>query len=367
MESFLNNKIYIKTSYNVYLIIIFSTIIVTYLHYSIPMGFHFIHILHYYLYYLIVIYTAIKTGFLGGIVCALIISFLYDYEVYLYLFEMPHFKIRTFVEIIMLYTVGAFTGYFSQRLYLDNLKLKETKEELAKSLNDLKKHIEEKSKMENELSRLDRLRLMGQVSASIAHEVRNPLSAIKSAAKFLKDTYENNEIIDIILKESEQLERFINKFNQFIRKSDIQKEKLSISAFMEELKEYIKMYLKDKKVDYSIKIDCNIDEITTDKIALKHILLNLIINAFEAVEGKDDGKVLIAAKQEGGYLYFSVWDNGIGIKEDDKDKIFEPFYTNKKDGTGLGLSIALKLAAELGGQITLDDSNGTNFSLRLPI
>lgn len=181
---------------------------------------------------------------------------------------------------------------------------------------------------------------MGEISASIAHEVRNPLTAIKSSAKLLKDDKENEELVNIIIKESEQLESFLNKFNHFIRKSEINKERISISEILDELTSYIRMYLKDKNIGYFIYNKSNIEYIISDRIALKHILLNLIVNGFEAIEEITEGKVEITIYNDEKYIYFMIKDNGKGIEESDYNKIFDPFYSTKKDGTGLGLSIS---------------------------
>ncbi|MCX8084423.1 MAG: ATP-binding protein [Calditerrivibrio sp.] len=367
MERLLFSHLYIPTSKKNVLLVIIATLLVTYLHYSVSDSFHIIHIMHYYMYYLIVIYAAIKMGLLGGIVASFFISILYDYEIYLYLLDIPHYKLRSFVEVIMLFTVGGFTGYFSQKLFEENQKLQHTKNELLKTLNELQKNIDEKTKMEKELSRIDKLRLMGEISASIAHEVRNPLSAIKSAATLISNNNMSDDLINIIIKESEQLEKFVSKFTQFIRKSEIKKEKINIPEFLVELEDYVKMYIKDKNKKYSIKDRSKITEIYTDKIALKHILLNLIINAFEATQDINNGRVEIEFYNDNNHVYFSIWDNGVGIKKDHIDKIFEPFFTNKEEGTGLGLSISLKLATELGGTILLEHLDGTKFILRLPI
>ncbi|PMP69441.1 MAG: hypothetical protein C0187_07050 [Calditerrivibrio nitroreducens] len=361
------DKLYIPAGKKEYIIIISSIVMVTYLHKSVQDQFHFIHIMHYYLYYLVVIYASIKMGLLGGFISAFIISFLYDHEVYLYFFNLPHYKLRGFIEILMMYTVALFTGFFTQKLFIEKKKLEQANIRQAELLTELQNSIEERMKIEKELARIDRLRLMGEVSASIAHEVRNPLTSIKSSAKLLKDDKENEELINIIIKESEQLESFLNKFNHFIRKSEFNKERTSISEILDELTTYIKMYLKDKSVCYSINNKSNIDYIISDRIALKHILLNFIVNGFEAAEEITDGKVEITIYNDEKYIYFMIKDNGRGIKESDYNRIFDPFYSTKKDGTGLGLSISLKLSDEIGGKIFVENDNGAKFTLRIPI
>ncbi|MGC8925484.1 MAG: sensor histidine kinase [Calditerrivibrio sp.] len=127
------------------------------------------------------------------------------------------------------------------------------------------------------------------------------------------------------------------------------------------------MYLKDKSVCYSINNKSNIDYIISDRIALKHILLNFIVNGFEAAEEITDGKVEITIYNDEKYIYFMIKDNGRGIKESDYNRIFDPFYSTKKDGTGLGLSISLKLSDEIGGKIFVENDNGAKFTLRIPI
>lgn len=267
----------------------------------------------------------------------------------------------------MLYTVGIFTGVFAQKLYLEKLKLEEAKQKLSSLLEELQNSISEKMKMEKEIARIDRLRLMGEISASIAHEVRNPLAAIKSAANYMKENGFDKELMEIILKESNQLEGFISKFSHFIRKSEMNFEDIILKDFCKELEDYIKMYLKNKNVSYSINLKSNLESIRTDRIALKHILLNLIINAFDAVRDIDNGMVDITIEDDEKHIYFIVKDNGHGIKDSELNRIFEPFYTTKSDGTGLGLSISLKLSNELNGTILVENDNGAKFTLRLPL
>ncbi|MGB9730762.1 MULTISPECIES: hypothetical protein [Calditerrivibrio] len=119
------DKLYIPAGKKEYIIIISSIVMVTYLHKSVQDQFHFIHIMHYYLYYLVVIYASIKMGLLGGFISAFIISFLYDHEVYLYFFNLPHYKLRGFIEILMMYTVALFTGFFTQKLFIEKKKLEQ--------------------------------------------------------------------------------------------------------------------------------------------------------------------------------------------------------------------------------------------------
>ncbi|MGA1847145.1 sensor histidine kinase [Deferribacter abyssi] len=360
-------KLYIPGGYVSLIFAFIGTAVVSYFHFNVPNGLNLVHFVHYYFFYLIVIYAAAKFGILGGVAFSLLLSVIYNLDVYLNLFHLPHYLIRPFIEILMIYTVGLFTGVLSQKLYNENLKLQKLTEELKESLELLRKRTEEKIKMEREIAKSDRLRVLGQLSAGIAHEVRNPLAAIKTATNMLKNGKYREDIINIIIKEIDRLNEFIERFLQYAKFSKRYSEKIYVKAFIDELMEFVKLINKDYRnviVNTEILIGENIF-IRGDLNYLKQAFINIFSNSFEELKGVDEARIDFYVRSENGKIKFIIKDNGKGFETDNIEKIFEPFYTTKSDGTGLGLTITYKIVKEHGGVITAANENGAKITIEL--
>jgi len=334
--------------------------IIVYLHINTPPGFHIIHIIHYYMLYLVVIYTAMKFGFLGGLLSACIITVFYAPGVYLNLFDLQHYQVRSFVEILMMYTLGLFAGLYSQRIYLQNSKLKQTYEQLEKS-------IEEKIKMEKEVAKSEKLRVMGQLSAGIAHEIRNPLASLKSASRMLKDGRNSPQILDIMISEIDRLNSFVERFLQYANFGKIENEKIEVSSFFDELAELLRLLCKSTD-DIDLKIRNYLDEdcfMEGDVNNLKQVFLNIFSNSVEELKGQTGVKKLFFEVDcEDGYVVFRIKDTGSGIPDEIKERIYEPFFTTKETGTGLGLTITAKIIKDHDGILHIENDNGAHFTIK---
>lgn len=339
---------------------IVSISVVTYLHTTTPPGFHIIHIIHYYMLYLIVIYTAMKFGFLGGFFSAFIITLFYAPEVYTNLFSLQHYQIRSFVEVLMMYTLGLFAGLYSQRLYLQNTKLKETYRELEKS-------TEEKIRMEKEIAKSEKLRVMGQLSAGIAHEIRNPLASLKSAARMLKDGKNSPQVLEIMISEIDRLNAFVERFLQYANFGKIENEKINISYFFDELCELLQLLCKtDENIRLEIKNNAEDDcYIYGDTNNLKQVFLNIFSNSVEELRSsEEEKKITFEVSCEEEYINFIIRDTGSGIDEDIQDKIYDPFFTTKESGTGLGLTITAKIIKDHDGVLDILNDSGAKFVIK---
>lgn len=351
------------------IVILTSSLLVSYLHQTTPAHVSTLHLVHYYMFYLIVIYVAYIFGFLGGLISAFVLSILYEARVYFHILhgDIPHYLIRAVVEIIMMYAVGIIAGYFSSKLKREKQKLEEVSEELKNSYRLLEQNMLEKIAMEKQLAKDDRLRVLGQLSAGIAHEVRNPLAAIKSGAGILKKDKNNDQILNIIQSEIDKLNSFIDRFLQYVRFGKNESICFPVKLFFEELEEFTRLLCKDKlHIDLQFSY-LPIDEyyINGDKNSLKHAIVNLLANSIDAV-GKSEGFVSLEVDYNEPNIIFSITDNGYGILQEQIEKLFEPFYTTKVDGTGLGLSISAKIIADHGGTIQVKNDGQTCFSIMIP-
>lgn len=218
--------------------------------------------------------------------------------------------------------------------------------------------------IESQMQLRDKLSSLGEISAGIAHELRNPLGVISGYTKILSRKADKNlkPAIDAISKEIVVMDRIISDFHSFTKPSE-----LNISEF--DLKKTIANCLSStigERQNILLKVDMHeLPLIRGDEILLRQAFTNLIQNA---VESMPRGGELTIGASKGEFLEISISDSGHGISENIRDKIFLPFFTTKEKGTGLGLAIVHKTVMLHGGDITLESSEkGTTFKIRFPL
>ncbi|MFZ6006900.1 MAG: ATP-binding protein [Nitrospirota bacterium] len=232
----------------------------------------------------------------------------------------------------------------------DNLK-----ERMEKQEQHIKNLEEEKIKMKG-YERLYR------VSADLAHELKNPLASISAAVQFLNEGRNDREFIYMLGTETKRLTTLVNDFLLFSRPSDAPKEYVDLS---ETLKSLVNRPDSDKNSDKKITLNViNNAEVVANRTFMEVALNNIIKNAIEAA--KSEVRVSLIRNQK--EIKIGIEDNGTGINEDMKDKIFEPFVTTKTNGTGLGLAIAYRIITGFGGNIIIDRSSlgGAKFTIVFP-
>ncbi|MCT4584135.1 MAG: ATP-binding protein [Peptostreptococcaceae bacterium] len=236
------------------------------------------------------------------------------------------------------------------------------------------KDITKRKKLENKIERIDKLASLGELSAALAHEIRNPLSGIKMSAQVLSRRFKkynqdesNEKLFEGIIKEIDRLDNLIKDILSFSKHKTIKQEQIELKSFIENS---LKFFINDfEKKDINIKLDIKEDKfIYFDKNQLTQIFLNLISNALKAVELK--GNILIrVSNYNDKYVKCEVIDDGRGIEKENIKKIFNPFFTTNEDGTGLGLSVVFELLNANDANIEVENNNdkGCNFKLFLPI
>ena len=214
--------------------------------------------------------------------------------------------------------------------------------------------------LENEVTRSRHLNSIGSLAAGVAHEIRNPLSSIKGFAVYLKERLagnkEDEETADIMIAETERLNRVIGQLLEFARPLALKKEKVQ---FVDLVQHTIKLIAADaKKNKISVEIDAAEEmplvEVDPDKI--KQVLLNIFLNCLAAM--KDGGKLTIELALKTDNLNVIISDNGAGINESDLPKIYDPYFTSKPAGTGLGLTVVQKIMEAHGGRINVESTIG---------
>jgi signal transduction histidine kinase len=232
--------------------------------------------------------------------------------------------------------------------------------------------LEENVRLERELAERERLAALGRMAATVAHEIKNPLSAIKSIAQVmredegLKNEYERD--LSLIVGETDRLSQSITQLLSFARKESPAAEALSVGELVQTSVDLFRANAREQGID----LDCSI---TTDATiagksvsALRDALSNLLLNALQATP--QGGAVLLTASASDGELLISVQDSGPGVPHELREQIWEPFFTTRQRGTGLGLAIVRKRAQEVGGTASLGvarNGHGALFHLRIPI
>lgn len=245
----------------------------------------------------------------------------------------------------------------------------ESNDEIGELSNAFNEMVVKLSCAVEEQERLCRLAATGELAATLAHEIKNPLNAISGAAKYIRKNYEGvliSEFTNIISDEVDRINKLTGTLLGFARPLHLEKGYIDINKLISEIGALLDQEAEEQDIYLDFKLSNNLPEIFCDRNQVKQILINLIINAFDAIKGK--GKVTIATGLSDEMVTISVSDSGPGIPEESVRNIFNPFYTTKTRGTGLGLAISQKIARWHGGNLVVESvfGEGTTFTLKLP-
>lgn len=240
---------------------------------------------------------------------------------------------------------------------------------------ELSMDISDKAELEKKLKSSEQAALIGDLSAAMAHEIRNPLSSLVSSINLLykKVGYglssdDQKSLIDVINKESHRLSVMLDDFLKYGRKKEMKVELCNVSLILDEIVN-IARYRQDirNRVIFSKNTNNSLPLIYADKEMLQQAFWNLIINSMDAIKGSGTINLTIQEKRE--FLEVLIRDTGCGIPSHIKHHIFEPFHSTKQNGTGLGLAIAKKMIAMHSGTINVIESSekGTTFLIGLPV
>ncbi|HIC85834.1 MAG TPA: PAS domain S-box protein [Desulfobacterales bacterium] len=225
--------------------------------------------------------------------------------------------------------------------------------------------------LENEVARSQRLAAIGRLAAGVAHEIRNPLSSIKGFATYFREKChhipEGRSTAEVMIQEVERLNRVIGQLLDFARPDTVLKRPVDIQKL---LQDSIRMVQQDaEKKGVTIELDSSHLEVSLDPDRVKQALLNLYLNALDAMDSGGTMRVESSYDEKKEALLITVSDTGQGIKEQDLPHVFDPYFTTKSSGTGLGLSIVLKIVEAHKGKLNIESNygKGTTVSLVFPI
>ena len=336
---------------------------ITFLHYNTPTTSRHWHELYKVLYFLPIILAAFRYGLRGGLSCAMIVTVLY----------LPHVmfqwggdfltNLSRFLMIVLYNLVGALTGFLWQKERAERNRYQEAAKQLQVSLKQLQEQTEQLTDIENQLLSSERLATLGELTANLAHEVRNPLGSIRGVAEILCDESKDNsqqKFVNILLKEVQRLDRVVANYLSYATPQADTKELKSVRPIVDSVLALVGPELRRHQIQTHIQIQPPDAQLYCDEIQLRQAILNVILNAVAACE--DGGKITTRInRNENGSVHIAISDNGHGLSESATKHLFEPFFTTKPNGTGLGLAITKRIVEGHGGLIsaTGNDSGGT--------
>jgi len=233
------------------------------------------------------------------------------------------------------------------------------------------KDLTEQHRLQAQIQRAERLASLGELMAGVAHEIRNPLTAIKGFVQYLQsaDTEaDRKEYMPVIIKEVDRVNRVIETLLYFSRPCKTHYNLLDINDLIEETLVLVKNTGTEHRAEFRLQLDGTIPKIEGDAEQLKQVLLNLLINAVQAIPHQ--GIIGIKTWQEHSrVVHIRITDTGNGINPADLSKIFDPFFTTKIAGTGLGLAVVQRIINAHYGRVDIQSEvgSGTAVTLQLPV
>jgi len=237
----------------------------------------------------------------------------------------------------------------------------------------LLKDLSEIQALRKEVARTQRLATVGRLAAGVAHEIRNPLSSIKGFATYFKERYpdvaEDQRIAGIMIQEVDKLNRVVGQLLEFARPVSIVKKWAPLMALVDDSLKLVEQRARDRNIHVARSVSPESLQGWFDPDRIHQVLLNLYLNAMEAMG--NDGELRVAATRsaDSRALIIRVSDTGPGIDPENLTHIFDPYYTTKPSGTGLGLAIVHNIVEAHQGHIIPDSrpGKGTAMTLYLPI
>jgi len=317
-----------------------AVIVLSVWHYASPTHDPFWHDLFRRLYYLPIILAGFRFGLRGGLISSIAVSLLFLPHVLMTRAMLPRQASEAVFEIPLYLVVGVVTGILSDR----------------------------QRRASESLRRAERLRTLGEMAAGMAHEVKNPLAAIRSSAQIPTGRLKGKEaeLAQIVVSEVDRLNRVVNEFLEYARPAPLKREPVVLSGLLDSCVELLEPVTRLAGVTIKRAYPQGEHKVSADPNQLRQVFLNLILNAVQAMHA--GGEVRLEIRQEGGSTWVSVRDSGPGIPPDKLRQVFEPFYSTKPGGTGLGLPIAQRIVAEHGGKLVVESKpgEGTTVTVVLP-
>ncbi len=227
--------------------------------------------------------------------------------------------------------------------------------------------------LERQLADAEHLATLGELSAGLAHEIKNPLAGIKGAIEVIRDSMTaadaHREILGDVLHEVGRIDRIVRDLLNYAKPRPPSLNAISLPDLAQRIIAMARQSMKSESVTIDLEVRNELPDFTGDETQLEQVLLNLVLNAQNAVPGGGRIVVRLSLDPDCDLIRMEVEDNGSGIPEEIRKKIFHPFFTTRTDGTGLGLATCLKNVQYHGGTIEVESETGrgTKFTVEIPL
>jgi two-component system, sporulation sensor kinase B len=230
-------------------------------------------------------------------------------------------------------------------------------------------NMNEQIEMKQELIRTEKMNVVSQLAASVAHEIRNPMTSVRGFMQLMQKenlTKEQHLYISISIEELDRAQEIINQYLALAKPQTDQYETIDLTSVIQQSIDVMHSYAILNSIHITQQLESCL-EIEGLKLEIQQVLINIIKNAIEAI--KSEGEIWIsAAKNSNGFVFIQIKDNGVGMSENQMKKLGSPYYSTKEKGTGLGLTVCHQIVKQMGGQIMIKSelNKGTCFTINLP-
>ncbi len=335
-------------------------LLVAALHFLTPVDRLVLHQIYQRLYYIPIILASLWYGWRGGLGAASLASLSYIPHIALHWQHQNYdYALNQYAEIALFFVIGAVTGWLGDQKRRESERAERINHELQTAYAQLRETV-------GQLLQAERLSSLAEIASGVVHEVRNPLGAIKGAVEILEDELApdspRREFALIAKQEVERIDKLVQEFYHFARAKEPNRQPTCINKMIHAVKLLIEVQATKQNVEISENLTENIPPVSVDPEQIKQVLLNLAINALQAMPA--GGKLIFLSRRENNNLVIEIEDTGGGIDEATKAKIFDPFYSTKDKGLGLGLSVVYKIVKQHDGLIQIfDTAEGARFKL----
>jgi two-component system, NtrC family, sensor histidine kinase HydH len=332
--------------------------------------------IYYPIYYLPIITAAIYFGPIGTLIWTALVSLFY---VSLLIPVFPAYEFEEEGAAILAIRILFFflAAILVNRFVMENRRQVQRYQALSETLEETNRQLQ---RAEAEARRSERLAALGQMSAGLAHEIRNPLGVIKGSAEMLAQRLHDaqplaGELAGYISSEVNRLNALVARFLDFARPAHVELRSERISEIVDRALESVRAELPNAHVRVERQYASSLPEVLADRELCERVFVNLLLNAYQAMDsdaqaGENLLRIAITSESSNGRpgVAVTVEDTGPGVSAELREQIFNPFVTSKKGGTGLGLAIVAKIVDDHHGSIRLesDSGKGARFRVFLP-
>lgn len=302
------------------------------------------------LYYIPIVLGAFAAGIRGGVGVAVAATLGYLPHAFFAEHHDPAPAIDKVLEMILYVAIGALAGWLVEQQ--DRVR------------QQLERALAERNALESQLVRAGKLSALGELSAGLAHEIRNPLASILGAAESfvgdLDSAHPKHRLGELLIREVHRLNGVVTRFASFARAEPMRRVATDLMCLAGDVVELTRAEAESRSIDIALHDGHLVADVDPEQV--RQVLLNVLLNAFEAAEGEDEPSVVVLAESrkvgDARFRCVGIRDNGPGLPPGHEEDVFDPYFTTRDEGTGLGLSISSRIMEAHGGFIDFERRDG---------